>query len=52
MVYIHKDGAMVLVETLGMKNSDLKDKFMVKSLRLSKLPGYRGRPQTAICCLE
>ena len=43
---------MVLVETLGIKNSDLKDKFMFKSLRLSKLPGYRGRPQTAICCLE
>ena len=43
---------MVLVETLGIKNSDLKDKFMLKSLRLSKLPGYRGRPQTAICCLE
>lgn len=51
MVYIHKDGATVLVETLGIKNSDLKDKFMCKSLRLI-LPGYRGRPQTAICCLE
>lgn len=52
MVYIHKDGATVLVEILGIKNSDLKDKFMCKSLRLSKLPGYRGRLQTAICCLE
>ena len=40
MVYIHKDGATVLVETLGIKNSDLKDKFMCKSLRLI-LPGYR-----------
>lgn len=52
MVYIHKHGATVLMETLGIKNRDLKDKFMFKSLRLSKLPGYRGRPQTAICCLE
>ena len=42
-----------LVDTVGIKSTDLKDKFLFyRVLRLSELLRCRGRPQTAICFLE
>ena len=42
-----------LVDTVGIKSTDLKDKFLFyRVLRLSELLRCRERPQTAICFLE
>ena len=41
-----------LVDAVGSKSVDLKDKFCYRVLQLSKLPKCKERLQTAMCCLE
>ena len=40
------------VDTYGIKNVDLRNKFLFRVLRLSELPKCKKKPQIAIRCLE